>query len=116
MDYFGNLSDSCMFSNFVKEFNDKVKIDQFRRINDTTISWTEHPRLGYNRTPNIFIKLVFDEENVPFFELLVKFSNDIVCFHRFMSPTDAIDYVNSAINSIRERQQYCDELWHLYCF
>ena len=116
MDYFDALVDNSMFYDFSNEFDGDIKIEQFKRINDTTISWTELSRLGNSRTPNIFIKLVFDENNVPFFELLVKFSGDIVCFQKFFTATDAIDYVNNAIDSARTRKQYCDEIWSRYGF
>ena len=116
MDYFDILVDNSVFYDFANEFDGEVKIEQFKRINDTTISWTEHPRLGNSRTPNIFIKLVFDENNVPFFELLVKFSDDIVCFQKFFTAIDAIDYMNNAIDSARTRKQYRDEIWSRYGF
>ena len=116
MDYFDTLVNNGVFDDFANEFDGKVKIEQFKRINDTTILWTEHPRLGNSRTPNIFIKLVFNENNVPFFELLVKFSGDIVCFQKFFTATDAIDYVNNAIDSARTRKQYRDEIWSRYGF
>ena len=116
MDYFDTLVDNGMFYDFANAFDGKVKIEQFKRINNTTISWTEHPRLGNSRTPNIFIKLIFDKENVPFFELLVKFSDYIVCFQKFITANDAIDYVNSAINSVRARKQRRDEIWSRYGF
>lgn len=116
MDYFDTLIDNGMFYDFANEFDSEVKIEQFKRINDTTISWTEHPRFGNSRIPNIFIKLVFDENNVPFFELLVKFSGDIVCFQKLFTATNAIDYINNAIGSVRTRKQYLDEIWSRYGF
>lgn len=116
MDYFDMLIDSNMFYDFANEFNGEIKIDQFEHINDTTISWTEHRHLGNSRTPNIFIKLVFDENNVPIFELIVKFSEFVACFQKFLTATDAIDYVNNAINSARTRKQYRDAIWSRYGF
>lgn len=116
MDYFDNFVDNAMFYDFANEFNGEVKIDQFKRISDTTISWTERPRLCNSRTPNIFIKLVFDENGVPVFELLVQFSDSGVCFQKFVTATDAIDYVNNAINSARTRKRYRDEIWSRYGF
>lgn len=116
MDYFDTLVDSDSFYGFANEFKGDIEIDQFERIDDTTISWIKHPRLRTHCTPNVFIKLVFDENNVPFFELLVKFSGDIVCFQKFITTTDAIDYVNNAIDSARTRKQYRDEIWSRYGF
>lgn len=116
MDYFDALVDNYTFYDFANEFNDDIEINQFKRTSDTTISWTERPRLGNGRTPNIFIKLIFDENNVPFFELTVNFFTDIVCFQKFVTATDAIDYVNNAINSARTRKQYRDEIWSRYGF
>ena len=116
MDYFDTLVDNYTFYDFANEFNGDIEINQFKRISDTTISWTERPRLGNSRTPNIFIELIFDENNVPFFELLVQFSDDMVCFQKFVTATDAIDYMNNAINSARTRKQYRDEIWSRYGF
>lgn len=116
MDYFDICVDDGMFYDFANEFKGDVEINQFKRISDTTISWTEHPRLSNSRTPNIFIKLIFDENNVPFFELLVQFSGDMVCFQKFVVATDAIDYVNNAINTARTRKQYRYEIWSRYGF
>ena len=116
MDYFDILADNYMFYDFANEFNGEITIDQFKRINDTTISWLEHPRLCNNRTPKVFIKLVFDENNIPVFELLVKFSENIVCRRTFKTAIDAINYVNNAINSARTRKQCCDEIWSRYGF
>ena len=116
MYYFDILVDNSMFYDFANEFEGDIEINQFKRINDTTISWTECPRLTNSRTPNIFIKLIFDEKNVPFFELLVKFSSDIVCSQKFVTATDAIDYANNAIGSARTRKQYRDEIWSRYGF
>ena len=116
MDYFDTLIDNSVFYDFANKFNGDIEINQFERINDTTVSWTERPRLGNIRTPYIFIKLIFDENNVPFFELLVQFSDDMVCFQKFVTATDAIDYVNNAIDSARTRKQYRDEIWSRYGF
>ena len=116
MNCFDNSVDDCMFNGFANEFKGDIEINQFERINDTTISWTKHPRLYNNRTLNIFIKLVFDENNIPVFELLVKFSENIVCFQTFKTATDAINYVNNAINSARTRKRYRDEIWSRYGF
>ena len=116
MDYFDTLVDSGAFYDFANEFNGEVKIDQFKRINDTTISWIERPHLGNSRTPNIFIKLAFDENSVPFFELLVKSYDMVVCFQKFITVTDAIDYVNNAINYARTYKQYRNEIWSRYGF
>ena len=114
MDHFNTLVDNRTFYNFANKFNGEVKIDQFKRINDTTISWTKSPRLYNNRTPNIFIKLIFDKNNVPIFELFVKFSGKIVCRQTFKTATDAINYVDNAINSARTRKQYRDKIWSHY--
>ena len=114
MDHFNTLVDNCTFYNFANKFNGEVKIDQFKRINDTTISWTKSPRLCNSLTPNIFIELIFDENNVPVFKLIVEFFDDIFCFEKFQTVTDAIDYVNNAINSARTRKQYCDKIWSHY--
>lgn len=116
MDYFDISVNDDVFYRFANEFKDDVKIDEFSRISDTTISWTERPRLCSSPTPNIFIELVFDENNVPSFKLSVKFYNDFVCFQKFLTATDAIDYVNNAINSARTRKQYRDEIWSRYGF
>lgn len=114
MDYFDNLADNYIFYDFANEFNGEVKIDQFERINDTTISWTKCPRFSNICTPNISIELIFDKNNVPVFELTVKFFTNIVCFQKFVTASDAIDYVNNAINSARTRKQYRDEIWSRY--
>lgn len=116
MGCFDNSVDDYMFEGFANEFKDNIEIDQFERINDTTISWTKHPRLYNNRTPNIFIKLIFDKNNVPIFELLVKFYGNIVCRQTLKTATDAINYVDNAINSARTRKQYRDEIWSRYGF
>lgn len=116
MDYFDTFVDSGSFYGFANEFKGVIEITQFERINDTTISWIKHPRLHNNCTPNVFIKLVFDENNVPVFELLVQFSTESVCFQKFVTATDAIDYVNNAIDSARTRKQYRDEIWSRYGF
>lgn len=116
MDYFDICVDDGMFYGFANEFDGDVEINQFNRINDTTISWMEHPRLCNSRTPNIFIQLIFDENNVPIFKLIVKFSTDIVCYQKFMTANDAVDYVNNAINSARTHKQYRDEIWSRYGF
>ena len=114
MDCFDNFVDNAMFYGFANEFKGDIKIDQFTRISDTTISWTEHPRLYKNRTPNIFIKLVFDQNNVPIFELTVKFSENIIEPRIFDTAIHAIDYVNNAINHARTCKQLCDEIWGRY--
>lgn len=114
MDYFDNFVDNAMFYGFANEFNGEVKIDQFKRINDTTVSWTERPRLHNNRTPNIFIELIFDENNTPVFELTIKFFEDIIELRIFDTATHAIDYVNDAINHARIHKRYCDEIWGRY--
>ena len=116
MDYSDIYMDDGMFYNFANEFEGHVKINQFKRISDTTISWIEHPHLCNGRTPNIFIELVFDEKNAPVFNLIVKFSNGIVCNRTLASATDAIDYVNNAIDSARIRKQYRDKIWSRYGF
>lgn len=116
MKCFDNSVDNYMFNGFANEFKCDIEINQFERIDDTTISWEKRPHLYNNCTPNIFIRLVFDENNVPFFELLVKFSRDIVCFQKFFTATDAINYVNNAIDSARTRKQYRDEIWSRYGF
>ena len=116
MNCYDNFVDDCMFNAFANEFKDDIEINQFERINDTTISWIKHPRLYNSCTPNVFIKLVFDKNNVPVFELLVKFSENIVCLQTFKTATDAINYVNNAINSARTRKQYRDEIWSRYGF
>lgn len=114
MDYFDNLVNNDVFYAFANEFNDEVKIDQFRRINDTTISWTKRPSFSYVCTPNIYIELIFDKNNAPVFELTVKFFTQVVCFQKFVTASDAIDYVNNALNSARTRKQYRDEIWSRY--
>lgn len=114
MDHFNTLVDNCTFYNFANKFNGEVKIDQFKRINDTSISWTKSPRLCNSLTPDIFIELIFDKNNVPIFELLVKFSGNIVYRQTFKTATDAINYVNNAINSARTRKQCCDKIWNHY--
>lgn len=113
MDGFDNFVDNGMFYNFANEFEGKIDIHQFTRINDTTVSWTEHSRCC-NRMPNIFIKLVFDKNNIPVFELTVKFSENIEEPRIFDTAIHAIDYVNDAINEIRGYKQYCDEIWSRY--
>lgn len=116
MDYFDNLIDSYIFNIFAIRFKDDVKIEQFRRISNTTISWTEHPQLCNISTPNIFIELTFNENNVPVFELSVEFSEIMVCFQKFKTATDAINHVNNAIYTARTRKQYRDEIWSRYGF
>lgn len=117
MDHFFNtLVNDCTFYHFANKFNGEVKIDQFKRINDTTISWTKSPRLYNSRTPNISIKLTFEENNVPVFKLTIKCSGNIFYVQRFQTVTDAIDYVNNAINSARTHKQCRDEIWSRYGF
>jgi hypothetical protein len=38
MDYFDTLIDNSVFYDFANEFDGEVKIEHFKRINDTTIS------------------------------------------------------------------------------
>ena len=116
MDHFNTLVDNCTFYNFANKFNGEVKIDQFKRINDTTISWTKSPRLCNSRTPSMSIELTFDENHIPVFKLIVEFFDDIFCFEKFQTVTDAIDYVNNAINSARIRKQCRDKIWSHYGF
>lgn len=116
MDLFDTLVNNCTFYNFANKFNGEVKIDQFKRINDTTISWTKSPRLYNSRTPNISIKLTFEENNVPVFELTIKFPGNVFYCQRFQTVTDAIDYVNNAINSARTHKQCRDKIWSHYGF
>ena len=116
MDYFDIHVDNNIFYGFANEFKGDIELDQFERINDTTISWIKHPHLYNNSIPNVFIKLVFNENNVPVFELFVKFSENIVCFQSFKTATDAINYLNNAINSARIHKRYRDEIWSRYGF
>lgn len=113
MDCFNNFVNNRMFYNFANELEGQIDIRQFTRISNTTVSWTEHPHY-YNRVPHIFIKLVFDKNNVPCFELIVSFSENIEEPRIFDTAIHAIDYVNDAINEVRKHKQYCDEIWHRY--
>ena len=101
------------FYDFANELEGKLHIHQFTRINDTTVSWTEHARYD-SRTPNIFIKLVFDKNNVPVFELTIKFSENVMEPKIFDTAVHAVDYVNDAIDSARIRKRTCDEIWRRY--
>lgn len=113
MDCFDNFIYNHRFYDFANQLEGKIHIHQFTRINGTTVSWTEHACYDSN-TPNIFIKLVFDKNNIPNFELTVKFSKNIEEPRIFDTAVHAVDFVNDAINEARGLKRFCDEIWHRY--
>lgn len=112
MDCFDNFIYNYKFYDFANKLEGKLHIHQFTRINDTTVSWVEPAYCGC--APNIFIKLVFDKNNMPNFELTVKFSKNIEEPRIFDTAVNAVDYVNDAIDAARNRKRLCNEIWFRY--
>lgn len=107
------------FRNFAKVFNDTFELSQFRRINDTTISWNTST-YGSNAfgvtPPNVFIILDFDGNDEKYFVMEVKFGNNKNYCDKFNSPMAALNYLNACVNIIKARKKKVDSIWEEYGF
>lgn len=119
MDYFDIDTSNFVFKEFAVAFGyggRKIELGQFSRINDSTISWnTTAYGVSTLPSPNIFIKMMLDEQ-APYFELTVKFQHSLHCRKKFKTVEGAIEYVNAAIDTcVKTRNKY-DSIWEQYGF
>lgn len=115
------LTDVCSFQKFAEAFTDTFKLSHFRRINDTTISWSASV-YGINAfgvtPPEISITFDFDGNNNGYFIMKVRFgfSKTLVYCNKFNSPMAAIDYLNRCVNVIKNRKKRINSIWEEYGF
>ena len=113
------LTDVRGFKKFAEVFNDTFTLSQFRRINDTTISWNTST-YGFNAfgvvPPNIFIILDFDGNDEKYFAMEVKFGDNKSYCGKFNSPISALNYLNACVNIIKARKKKVDSIWEEYGF
>lgn len=113
------LTDVCGFKKFAEAFNNTFELSQFRRINDTTVSW-ETGKYGTHTlgvtSPNVFIILDFDGNDEKYFVMEVKFGNNKQYCDKFNSPIAALNYLNACVNIIKARKKKVDDIWYEYGF
>jgi len=113
------LTDVCGFQKFAEAFNGTFELSQFRRINDTTISW-ETDKYGTRTlgvtSPHVFITLDFDGNDEKYFVMDVKFGNNKNYCDKFNSPMAALNYLNACVNIIQARKKRVDSIWEEYGF
>ena len=113
------LTDVRGFKKFAEVFNDTFTLSQFRRINDTTISWNTST-YGFNAfgvvSPNVLITLDFDGNDGKYFVMEVKFGNSKQYCDKFNSPIAALNYLNACVNILQARKKKIDSIWKEYGF
>lgn len=109
---FNEIVNDVLFNQFVNNYNKYINIEDFERINSTTISWMcPDKNRGYTK-PNIFITLKLDENKNPIFRMEIKLSPMFSYFSEESdNPLELITELNRMIDIVNLTRKQIDDIW-----
>lgn len=108
---FDTTVDNKHFNDFCGCYKGDVKLEDFTKIKDDTISWT--PKTKASVPILMFISIQGDGTMVNnyYFILNVRYRYENLCNCHFSSVMDAIEYINANIRICRARKDRYNEIW-----
>ena len=109
------LADS-VFMEFATTLTADISVDQFKRIDSNTISWTNQPR--YNgQHMYIFIDLIKDDNKFDVYHFRLRLTNSRWSYYiDETSPLACIKELNSLIKACRTQENRRNDIWKQFGF